>query len=54
MGGFDGIVMKIENEKGENVVGERANATGVDKDGVPGGLQPSPEDKKAAEAEAGK
>src|SRR5580692_1033895 len=24
VGGFSGIVMKIENEKGENVVGERA------------------------------
>ena len=25
-GGLDGIVMKIENEKGENIVGERGNA----------------------------
>ena len=39
-GGLDGIVMKIENEKGENIVGERGNATAVDLDGVPGGLQP--------------
>ena len=46
VGGFSGIVMKIENEQGENVVGERANATGVDLDGVPAGLQPSAEDKK--------
>ena len=46
VGGFSGIVMKIENEKGENVVGERANVTGVDMEGVPGGLQPSAEDKK--------
>ncbi len=46
VGGFSGIVMKIENEKGENVVGERANATAVDMDGVPGGLQPTGEDKK--------
>jgi hypothetical protein len=38
-------VMKIENEKGENVVGERANATAVDMDGVPGGLQPKPGEK---------
>jgi hypothetical protein len=44
-GGFSGIVMKIENEKGENIVGERANVTGVDMDGVPGGLQPAGEDK---------
>jgi hypothetical protein len=40
-GGLDGIVMKIENEKGENIVGERGNVTAVDLDGVPGGLQPS-------------
>jgi len=40
-GGLDGIVMKIENEKGENIVGERGNAQAVDKDGVPGGLQPA-------------
>ena len=39
-GGFDGIVMKIENEKGENIVGERGNVEAVDMDGVPGGLQP--------------
>src|SRR5215471_1747074 len=45
VGGFSGIVMKIENEQGENIVGERANLTGVDKDGVPGGLQPSGADK---------
>ena len=44
-GGFDGIVMKIENEKGENIVGERSNATGVDMDGVPGGLQPTGKEK---------
>ena len=40
-GGLDGIVMKIENEKGENVVGERGNAAAVDLDGVPRGLQPT-------------
>ena len=28
VGGFSGIVMKIENEKGENVVGERGDVTG--------------------------
>jgi hypothetical protein len=44
-GGFSGIVMKIENEQGENIVGTRANANGVDMDGVPGGLQPSGADK---------
>jgi hypothetical protein len=42
-GGFSGIVMKIENEKGENIVGERGNMTAVDMDGVPGGLQPKGE-----------
>ena len=46
VGGFSGIVMKIENEKGENIVGERADLTGVDRDGLPGGLQPTGEDKK--------
>ena len=46
VGGFSGIVMKIENEKGENVVGERANVTAVDMEGVPGGLQPKPGDDK--------
>jgi hypothetical protein len=38
--------MKIENEQGENIVGERSNVTAVDKDGVPGGLQPTAEDTK--------
>jgi hypothetical protein len=46
VGGFSGIIMKIENEKGENIVGERANATAVDMDGVPGGLQPSGDKKE--------
>lgn len=40
-GGFIGVVMKIENEKGENLVGERADLAAVDMDGVPGGYQPS-------------
>jgi len=44
VGGLDGIVMKIENEKGENVVGERSEVKAVDMDGVPGGLQPGKED----------
>lgn len=39
-GGFSAIVMKIENEKGENIVGNRSNVTAVDMDGVPGGMQP--------------
>jgi len=49
VGGFSGIVMKLENEKGENIVGLRDNVKAVDKDGVPGGLQPSPEEIKEAE-----
>jgi hypothetical protein len=44
-GGFSGIVMKIENEKGENIVGDRGDTKAVDLDGVPGGLQPSGENK---------
>ena len=39
-GGFSAIVMKLENEKGENIVGNRGEAKAVDLDGVPGGLQP--------------
>lgn len=39
-GGFSGIVMKIENEQGANIVGDRGDVTAVDLDGVPGGLQP--------------
>lgn len=41
VGGFSGIVMKIENEQGENIVGERGDMKAVDMDGVPGGLQPT-------------
>ena len=44
-GGLDGIIMKIENEKGESIVGERSNVTAVDMDGVPGGLQPGKTDE---------
>jgi hypothetical protein len=45
-GGFSAIVMKIENEKGENIVGDRAGVKAVaDLDGVPGGMQPSGEQK---------
>ena len=44
-GGFSGIVMKLENEKGENIVGDRGETKAVDLDGVPGGLQPTGENK---------
>ena len=44
-GGFSGIVMKIENDKGESIVGDRADVKAVDLDGVPGGLQPTGEKK---------
>ncbi len=40
-GGLSGIVMKLENEKGENIVGNRDDVKAVDLDGVPGGLQPT-------------
>jgi Family of unknown function (DUF6152) len=49
VGGFSGIVMKIENEKGENIVGLRGDLTAVDMDGVPGGLQPKPGEKTEGE-----
>jgi uncharacterized protein DUF6152 len=49
VGGFSGIVMKIENEKGENIVGLRGDMTAVDLDGVPGGLQPKPGEKGEGE-----
>jgi hypothetical protein len=49
-GGLSGIVMKIENEQGENIVGDRADAKAVDLDGVPGGLQPSGKDKLPGQA----
>lgn len=44
-GGFSGIVMKIENDKGESIVGDRSDVKAVDLDGVPGGLQPTGEKK---------
>jgi hypothetical protein len=40
-GGFSGIVMKIEDEAGGVIGGGRPGPSGVDLDGVPGGLQPS-------------
>src|SRR5712691_7322880 len=45
-GGFDGIVLQLENEKGENIVGNRGETQAVDMDGVPGGLQPSADVKQ--------
>lgn len=44
-GGVSGIVMKIENDKGENIVGDRGEVKAVDLDGVAGGLQPSGKEK---------
>src|SRR5512138_2016919 len=44
-GGHSGIVMKIENEQGESIVGDRADVKAVDLDGVPNGLQPTGEKK---------
>ena len=44
-GGYSGIVMKIENAQGENIVGDRADVKAVDLEGVPGGLQPTGEKK---------
>jgi hypothetical protein len=45
-GGHSGIVMKIENEKGESIVGDRAGVKAVaDLDGVADGLQPKGERK---------
>jgi uncharacterized protein DUF6152 len=44
-GGHSGIVMKIENEKGENIVGDRGEAKAVDLDGVPDGRQPTGDKK---------
>jgi len=44
-GGHSGIVMKIENEQGENIVGDRSDVKAVDLDGVPNGLQPTGEKK---------
>jgi hypothetical protein len=37
--------MKIENERGESIVGDRGEVKAVDLDGVAGGLQPSGKDK---------
>jgi Family of unknown function (DUF6152) len=40
-GGFSGIVMKIEDEDGNEIAGGRGKLEAIDLDGVPGGLQPS-------------
>lgn len=41
-GGFGGVILMIENEKGELIVSEREKVANlVDRDGVPGGLQPA-------------
>ena len=40
-GGFSGIVMKIEDEQGNEVAGARGEREAIDLDGVPGGLQPT-------------
>lgn len=43
-GGYSGIVMKVEDENGEEIGGVRPGLEGADLDGVPGGLQPSGEE----------
>jgi hypothetical protein len=40
-GGFSGIVMKLEDENGNEIAGRRGEMEAVDLDGVPGGLQPT-------------
>jgi uncharacterized protein DUF6152 len=54
-GGHSGIVMKIENEKGETIVGDRAGVKAVaDLDGVPDGLQPKGEKKLPGQPTGGR
>ena len=52
VGGLSGIVQRIENEKGEEVLsqlgGARPAPMAADMDGVPMGLQPSEDVKRAA------
>jgi hypothetical protein len=52
VGGMSAIVQRIENEKGEEILagigGPSQAPAAVDKDGVPLGLQPSEEVKRAA------
>jgi len=45
VGGFGGVILMMENEKGEIIVSERTKVNAVDLDGVPGGYQPSGDDK---------
>ena|SRR5215813_11206355 len=50
-GGFNGIVTRIENEKGEAIVETSEVRNAANMEGVPGGYQPTAEDKaKAAKA----
>ena len=51
VGGFGGVILMIENEKGEIIVSERTKVKSVDMDGVPGGYQPLGEDKKPRNTE---
>jgi len=54
-GGTSGIVMRLENEKGEEILqslGARGAPKAVDMDGVPMGLQPA--NPKPAQATAGR
>jgi hypothetical protein len=54
-GGHSGIVMKIENEKGETIVGDRAGVKAVaDLDGVADGLQPKGEKKLPGQPAGGR
>jgi len=54
-GGHSGIVMKIENEKGETIVGDRAGVKAVaDLDGVPDGLQPKGDKKLPGQPTGGR
>lgn len=40
-GGFSAIVMRLEDEDGQEIGGGRGEVSAVDMDGVPGGLQPA-------------
>jgi len=47
VGGYSAVVMKFEDEKGENILGERRSyPNAMDLDGVPGGYQPKPDSSK--------
>jgi hypothetical protein len=47
--------MKIENEKGETIVGDRAGVKAVaDLDGVPDGLQPKGDKKLPGQSTGGR